>query len=283
MSRPSDDLGPKLIPSQEALEELGNFYHDPDEEQHTEEVWDYLSIRRYWLQTWRDAINDDYDVTILIDGASGKGKSALALDIGVRLDPTLTAKTVMNHVAFTAAEFLNCIERSHKGQVVIFDEAVRGMLSSDTFASDQKAIVTALAIVRAKNLIMILLAPDLWLVAKSFRARRAGWWLHVEDRGVALVHVRSDTIRYEPDSSLGLFLDKQHSPFTWESLDGTHLWIAYFKEKMRRINSYLSDAKKEIERHGRKKRGSRDKDDDDQDEPSTNTFKKDGTPLEDDP
>lgn len=247
--------GPRLVPSVDALEGLGEFYRSEPNEDGVN-VWDELSVRRYWLSMWRAAVDNDYDVAILIDGPSGRGKSALALSIGMELDPTLTPSTLSDHVAFTATEFLDCIERAKAGQVVIYDEAVRGLLSSDTFAAEQKAIVTAFAIIRAKNLIMLLLVPEVWQIAKSFRSRRAGWFIHVEDRGISWVHVRDDRIRYkQDDSSLGLYKDNVHGPLTWDSLDGTRLWIAYLKIKMARINEYLSAAKDELlKRRKRKER-----------------------------
>lgn len=236
-----------MIPGIRELQTLGEFYEEPSSRM--PDVWDELSIRRYWYDQWMDAVSDDYDVSILVDGKSGIGKSALAVTIGMQLDRTFTHKTVLDHIAFTAEEFLACIEKAKKGQVVIYDEAVRGMLSTDTFAAEQKALVTAFAIIRAKNLIMILLAPEIWQVAKSFRARRAQWWIHVEDRGIAWVHVRDDSVRYEQDSKLHIYKDVVHGPLTWDDLKGTRIWAAYYKLKMDRVNSYLHDAQADLSKH----------------------------------
>lgn len=257
MGNQNPNPGPRLIPSIDALRQIGEFYGLGEGEM--PDVWDELSIRRYWYDNWRTAIEDDFDVTILIDGKSGIGKSALAISIGMELDHSFTSRTIPDHIAFTASEFLNCIEKATKGQVIIYDEAVRGMMSTETFANEQKAIVTALAIVRAKNLIMILLAPDLWLVAKSFRARRAGWWIHVEDRGIAWVHVRDDRVRYEQDPKLGLYIDRLHGPFTWDSLDDRPIWKTYYRMKMLRVASYLKEAQVELQVQKNKKLGIRKK------------------------
>ena len=278
--------GPRMIPSPNTLRGLDEFY-GPIEEQDVD-VWDTIRIRRSWIDEWRGAIANDYDVAIMVTGPVGTGKSTCSIGVAAEIDPTLTADTMPDHVAFTAEEFMTNIEKAHRGQAIVFDEAVRGMLSSDTFAADQKALTTALALVRAKNLVLILCVPDPFQIAKNFRARRAGWWIACLDRGVGLVHVRDNSIKYESDQKMGLYKDPVRNPFVWEPLEGTRLWAAYMKVKMDRIAEYLREAQEEMQvrkdralgkRRSQKKRQH---DDDDPDEAAPLQSQSKGRPRDDD-
>jgi len=155
-------------------------------------------------------------------------------------------------VAYSAEEFLDCLEKLLPGQAVVYDESVRGLLSTDTFANAQKALTTALTLVRAKNLIMFLCVPDPWLIAKSFRARRATYWIACQERGVGLVHVRDDRIKYQQDDKIGLYKDPVRNPMTWNSLEGTTLWTRYYIVKKKRIDEYLKEAREELSKSKRK-------------------------------
>ena len=207
------------------------------------ELWSAIDVWEYWIEVWRQRIGDQFDVSIILTGASGVGKSSCAIQIGMDIDPGLTAATIGDHIAFTPDEFIDMLEKAKPEQVVIFDEGVRGLLSSDTMSPEQKSLTTALALVRAKRLVLIILAPDIWQLAKNLRSRRAEFWIHVQERGVAWVHAQRHVVHYKNDPTLGFSIDRTHGPLTWNNLDGTPLWDAYYSLKMTRMSAYLQEAR----------------------------------------
>lgn len=127
------------------------------------------------LDVMKKVIKKDWDMTILIDGIEGGGKSVLGLQVGYYLDPTLN----LDRVVFTAEEFKKAVIKAEKYQVIIFDEAFRGLSSRSAMSETNKKIVEMLAEIRQKNLYIIIICPTFFDLDKFAALWRSRILLHV--------------------------------------------------------------------------------------------------------
>ena len=193
----------------------------------------------------RKRIEDDWDNVVLITGAPGSGKSTL----GIRLARAISgARFRPSSVTFSAPQVLARLEAGVKGDSIVYDEAVLGLLSSEYRSPETMALQKASNIVRAKGMTLILCIPDAWDLAKSFRARRADVWIHcrANPRGQGLVHVRDYSPRYRPNSLLPLWRDMVWNPLCWTPMEGAW-WDQYMSLKMATIQATLHAMRKELE------------------------------------
>src|SRR3972149_2554508 len=71
------------------------------------------------LDDMKQAIKQDWDMCVAIDGMEGSGKSLLAMQMAVYCDPTLT----LGRIVFTPDDLKQAIVKAEKYQAIIFDEA----------------------------------------------------------------------------------------------------------------------------------------------------------------
>jgi hypothetical protein len=142
-----------------------------------------------------------------------------------------------------------CIEvdgdgRYVMGNFIVTHNSVRGLQAGDQSTREQKALIQALVLVREKGAILMLCVPDIFLIAKQIRQKRATLWIHVMERGVALVHERNSYLRYQPDNTLGFTRSRSVPLLEWKPFKTTDkLWIAYQELKRRRLDEYLHETK----------------------------------------
>lgn len=200
-----------------------------------------------------------YDAVVLVTGPTGSGKSTLALRWCQTLD---TAFTIAERLCYSAEELLKVYETILPGQCVLFDEGVRGLLAGDQNTTEQKALIQALALIREKGAILFICAPSIWNVAKQVRQNRARLWVHVQGRGLALVHERNDRLRYVPDATLG-FSRSEDSPYVqWTAYAKTSKFNReYLRIKHAHLDAYLRETREMLENRRRRGRGKRGKED----------------------
>ena len=192
----------------------------------------------FWISVIKDRVVRNYDAVILITGAVGSSKSTCGLRLGQALDRKFTA----HNLCYSAESLMNAYRTVSPGEVVLFDEGVRGLMAGDQATVEQKALVQALALVREKGAILIICAPSIWLIAKQIRQGRAYMWIQVVKRGAGLVHTRNEQIRYVPDNTLGFNRSGRAPYMLWEKYKPhAPLWRAYLREKKQQLDDYLKD------------------------------------------
>lgn len=199
----------------------------------------------YWTRTLRARCFDALDAVVVVDGERGFGKSTLALRMARRIAP----RWGIGSLCYTPQALVRAYRTHVRGDVILFDEGVRGFLSTDTFDPDQKALIRTLTLVREKGIVLIICAPSIWQIAKQVRANLAWLWVHVQRRGVALAHVRDGRLRYTPDTTLGLFRSVEAPWLQWTKFaDSDPLLRSYLAEKGRQMETFLSETEDAMNR-----------------------------------
>lgn len=123
-----------------------------------------------------DLIVPDYHNFILANGivTHNSGKTTLSQAAMYYLDPTIC----LDRIVFDGQDLMKQIDIAEKGQGIIFDEAVMSLASQD-FATDlQKALIKKFTLIRSKNLYIMLIIPNFFLMRKWFSIDRTKFMLY---------------------------------------------------------------------------------------------------------
>ena len=117
----------------------------------------------------------DEDRCYLIDGRERSGKSVFALQQAKYIDPSFD----LSRVCFTPDSFLEQIRNAKPGQVVVFDEAFRGLSSKGAQSKVNKKIIQALMEVGQRNLIIFIVLPTFFLLEMYAAVLRSNALFHI--------------------------------------------------------------------------------------------------------
>lgn len=134
-------------------------------------------IEKY-IDKWKnDVIKKDKDKVIAIDGREGSGKSVLAQQLALHLDPTFN----IDKIAFTGEQFMELIKSPDrkKGDCIILDEAFLSANSRSVLSNINKAMVGLATEMRQLNLFVIILLPTYFDLDRYFAIWRTDMLLHV--------------------------------------------------------------------------------------------------------
>lgn len=123
----------------------------------------------------KDLISKDWDLIFLIDGAERSGKSVLAQQCAYELDPTID----ISRICFTPKEFRRAVIEAEPRTAVIYDEAYTGLQSRGTMSSINRTLVSLLAEIGQKNLIIFVVMPTFFDLDKYVALWRSRALLHV--------------------------------------------------------------------------------------------------------
>ena len=210
----------------------------------------------YVVSRLRALVEDDYDAIVLITGATGSGKSSLALRLTQALDPGFD---MASRLCYSPIEVARAYGSIGPGEVVCYDESIRGLQSTDTFAKEQKELVKLFSVIRAKRAILFILAPSPWQVAKQVRDTLTRMWLHVERRGVARIYDAWPMVKYSPDANLRFAKNLECPHLTWKAYPETDaFYVRYLAVKNDRMNELVGEVVRTLSGSGgpRGRRGS---------------------------
>lgn len=126
-------------------------------------------IDNRWIK--RVMVEND-DLTVLITGETGAGKSALALQIAKYIcEQNKLDFSVANNVHYTLDNFISSVEMSPPGSVQIMDEAILLAYSSNAATKGAKSLTQLINICRSQNQILLIILPDFFDIMKSVRNR----------------------------------------------------------------------------------------------------------------
>ena len=129
------------------------------------------------LEYCKNAVKDDWDVWIVIDGIEGAGKSTFAQQIAYYLDPTFD----IDRIAFNGREHeQNILHDTEPCQAYILDEAGDGMESVSSMSKFNRMLKRTSQKVRQYNLFNILCIPSFFDLAKYYAIHRSWCLINVD-------------------------------------------------------------------------------------------------------
>jgi len=124
-------------------------------------------------------VKKNYDGFIVIAGREGFGKSTLAAQIAVYLDPTYN----LDRCCFTADQFIEAAEGAEKFQAIVFDETMGYLSSRGAMSSFNRDLIKIFSEMRSKNLFIILCIPNFFELDRYPAMHRSTGLLYIFKRG----------------------------------------------------------------------------------------------------
>jgi hypothetical protein len=125
------------------------------------------------LDGLKELVRKKWDGCGLITGEEGAGKTTLALQLALYLDPTFN----INKVAFDAGEFERIVDKAEPMSCVLWDES--DQLGSAWASQMMQTLKRFFKRIRKKQLFLLLVTPTLWDLNKYFVIHRTRFLLHV--------------------------------------------------------------------------------------------------------
>lgn len=125
---------------------------------------------------------------IIVTGSPGEGKTYTGLRLAEIFDKHFDPST---QIVFSRPQLLHVIgEHSplKRGQVILIDEAHYGMGSRRWMENVQKDLMDALASVRSRGFIIIIVCLHIEMLDKIVRKYVLSFMIHMEDRGASVVY-----------------------------------------------------------------------------------------------
>jgi hypothetical protein len=129
----------------------------------------------YTLGKLKKSLEADDDYLCIVDGVERAGKSVLAQQLARTFDPTFTYE----RMCFDEEEFAHAIDHAEKYQAVVFDEAFRGLSSEGWNDKIAKLLRAKMMEMGQKNLFIIIVCPNYFLLHKYIALHRARGLFHV--------------------------------------------------------------------------------------------------------
>lgn len=130
----------------------------------------------------KTTLKTDRDVVAPISGGTGEGKSTLAIQLAFRIKPNFN----LDNVIFSRQEFIDKVNNSKKGDVLIIDEGSNIAFKRDFMHKEQKDIMKLFDMCRDKNLCILINVPHFWSLDNHLlRSGKIKLWFHIIKRGIA--------------------------------------------------------------------------------------------------
>jgi hypothetical protein len=125
---------------------------------------------------------EDKDILFVIDGKERSGKSKFGDILGSYASLCLKTKYGIDNICMTPEEFKKRIENADKNDVVIYDEAHRGMGSRRSLSEINNILVDLMMEMGQKNLFVIIILTTFFMLDKYPALYRARGLFHVYER-----------------------------------------------------------------------------------------------------
>jgi hypothetical protein len=134
----------------------------------------FLWRRAYKVQ---NTINkNDGDEFTVIAGLEGSGKSTLGIQLACIVDPTFN----ISRVCYEPGQFIKGIKKAERGQAFVLDEGNLFLFSRESMSDDNRIMLKLFALMRQKNLCVIICVPNFFTLDSYVRDHRTNTliWLH---------------------------------------------------------------------------------------------------------
>lgn len=124
-------------------------------------------------------LKKNFDWLHCIDGFERLGKSTLAIQTCLEIDPTFD----LNRICFSPKQYLNAVENAKKGQAILYDEAGTGLFSRQAMDAVNIVINKVLMTVGAKNIFHCMVLPNFFALDRNVAQYRVTSLAHIYRRG----------------------------------------------------------------------------------------------------
>ncbi len=209
----------------------------------------YRKLRFFINGIDRRILQHDDDCAIAVTGRERVGKSDFALASSILLYDIRGEKInrvrpwmsfLNNNIGYRVNEIVEKITALPPKNAFVCDEAIRGMYKTDFITREGKEIVKVFAQIGMKNDLFFFCIPRFWDLIENIRNHRVKFWVHIVDRGYAVVFEREENIF----SSDPWFRTENENILSY---GGRFLKRRYFKK--RKTVSLLDDPREIIERY----------------------------------
>jgi hypothetical protein len=195
----------------------------------------------YWTKTLKARPFDHRDTIVLIVSETGGSKSTCALRLATAIDPTFSLDTRM---AYGVMDLLRIYQTIEPGQVCIYDEGARGLLSTGQNSVEQQAIVSALSMLRVKGCILMVCTVSLSDMAKRVREARCTHVIRLTSRGRAIVYTKTERFSFDVSNASPVWRPNSQCPrFEFPKYeDSDPFWIHYERDiKLVNLQEWLAE------------------------------------------
>lgn len=121
----------------------------------------------------------DEDYFIVISGREGSGKSTLAIQIASVLSPNFGLK----NICYKPIDLIRGIRYAKKGDVFVLDEGNLFLFSRESMSTDNKFMLKLFALMRQKNLCLIICVPNFFTIDSYVRDHRVNSLINIHRKG----------------------------------------------------------------------------------------------------
>jgi hypothetical protein len=126
----------------------------------------------------------DKDAVFVVDGEERSGKSVFAMSIGNYVAYRLGTVFDITNITLAPEEFRNRVMNAKKNEVIIYDEAHRGMASSRSLSEINNILKDLMMEMGQRNLFIVIVLPSFFLLDKYAALFRSSGLFHIyEKRG----------------------------------------------------------------------------------------------------
>ncbi len=124
-------------------------------------------------------VRKDYDAFVLYVGKEGYGKSTIAMQDAIYVDPTFN----LDRVCFTIDQFVEAVEKAEKYQAIVFDETMGYLSNRQSSSKFNRILIKIMSEMRSKNLFVFLCIPSFFIMDWYVAYHRTSGMIRIHERG----------------------------------------------------------------------------------------------------
>jgi hypothetical protein len=140
--------------------------------------------RAFYIQD--DINNNDSDHFIVVSGKEGKGKTTIAICMACTIDPTFN----ISRICFKPIDFIKGIRNAPKGACFVLDEGNLFLFSRESLGADNIMMVKLFALMRQKNICVIICVPNFFTLDSYVRDHRVDTLINCTEKGQFQCYVK---------------------------------------------------------------------------------------------
>lgn len=172
-------------------------------------------------------VRTDQDFLLVVCGYEGSGKSTVADEIALEIDPGFSAK----NINFTTDEFNMNLESYKKYSAVVLDEGAVALFSRNAMSRESREMVRTMTTIRSNNLIIIICIPTIMVLDSYIKAHRIRAMVRVVGRGRYAFYSRKKCQQIHQDPTSKQIVYPEPNFYGWFKKLSGPMWDEYLRKK----------------------------------------------------